>query len=49
MGAFAPHMGAAPLTTENVNLYSGAAMLVFGLFLLLMAWRAAHRGTGSNP
>ena len=39
----------APLTTENVNLYSGACMLVFGIFLLLMAWRAAQRGTGSNP
>jgi len=25
-----------------VNLYSGAAMLVFGLFLLLMAWRATR-------
>lgn len=49
MGIFAPHMGAAPLTTENVNLYSGAAMLVFGLFLLAMAWRAAHLGKGSTP
>jgi hypothetical protein len=45
MGAFAPHMGAAPLTTENVNLYSGACMLVFGLFMLAMAWRAKR----SNP
>jgi hypothetical protein len=49
MGLFAPHMDAAPLTTENVNLYSGACMLVFGLFLLFMAWRATQRGTGSNP
>ena len=49
MGAFAPHMGAAPLSTENVYLYSGACMLVFGLFLLLMAWRAAHSAKGSNP
>jgi len=48
MGAFAPHMGAAPLTTENVNLYSGAAMLVFGLFMLLMAWRATRLAKGSN-
>jgi hypothetical protein len=48
MGAFAPHMGAAPLTTENVNVYSGAAMLVFGLFLLLMAWRATRLEKGSN-
>jgi hypothetical protein len=49
MGFFAPHMHAAPLTTENVNLYSGASMLVFGLFLLAMAWRAAHAGKGSTP
>jgi hypothetical protein len=48
MGAFAPHKGAAPLTTENVNLYSGAAMLVFGLFLLLMAWRATRLEKRSN-
>jgi hypothetical protein len=49
MGVFAPHMHAAPLTTANVNLYTGACMLVFGLFLLLMAWRATHLGKGSNP
>ena len=49
MGVFAPHVNAAPLTTENVNLYSGACMLVFVLFMLLMAWRAAHRGAGSKP
>jgi len=49
MGVFAPQIDPAPLTTENVNLYSGAAMLVFGLFLLLMAWRAAHSGMGGNP
>jgi len=49
MGLFAPHAYAAPLTTDNVNLYSGACMLVFGLFMLLMAWRAAHREKGSNP
>jgi hypothetical protein len=49
MGVFAPHMRAAPLTTANVNLYTGAGMLVFGLFLLFMAWRATRRGTGSNP
>jgi len=48
MGVFAPETRAA-LTTANVNLYSGAAMLVFGLFLLLMAWRATHLGKGSNP
>ncbi|HEY1242583.1 MAG TPA: hypothetical protein VGF16_18605 [Bryobacteraceae bacterium] len=31
----------APLTEVNVNLYSGIAMLVFGLVLLLLARRAA--------
>ena len=41
MGGFAPDTRAA-LTTANVNLYSGACMLVFGLFLLLMAWRATR-------
>jgi hypothetical protein len=41
MGVFAPDTRAA-LTTANVNLYSGACMLVFGLFLLLMAWRATR-------
>ncbi len=42
MGVFAP--GArAPLTDFNVNLYSGIAMLVFGLFLLLMARRATGK------
>jgi len=44
MGVLAPDTRAA-LTTENVNLYAGVSMLVFGLFLLLMAWRA----TRSNP
>jgi hypothetical protein len=48
MGMFAPHMGAAPLTTENVNLYSGAAMLVFGIFMLILAWRAARIEKGSH-
>lgn len=44
MGIFAPDTRAA-LTSENVNLYSGVCMLVFGLFLLLLAWRASR----SNP
>jgi uncharacterized membrane protein HdeD (DUF308 family) len=44
MGVFAPETRAA-LTTANVNLYSGISMLIFGLFLLLLAWRA----TRSNP
>ena len=49
MGVFAPHVNAAPLTTENVNLYSGGCMLAFGIFMLLMAWRATRQGTGSRP
>jgi hypothetical protein len=48
MGIFAPHADSAPLTTENVNLYTGVCMLVFGLFLLLMAWRAVQREKGSH-
>ena len=42
MGVFAPETRAA-LSDANVNLYSGLAMLVFGLFMLLMAWRASRR------
>jgi ABC-type antimicrobial peptide transport system permease subunit len=42
MGIFAPETRAA-LSDANVNLYSGLAMLVFGLFMLLMAWRASRR------
>ena len=42
MGIFAPDTRAA-LSDANVNLYSGLAMLVFGLFMLLMAWRASRR------
>jgi uncharacterized membrane protein HdeD (DUF308 family) len=49
MGVFAPHANAAPLTTENVNLYAGACMLVFGIFMLAMAWRATQREKRSNP
>jgi len=49
MGIFAPHENAAPLTTENVNLYTGIGMLVFGLFLLLLAWRARGAAKESNP
>jgi hypothetical protein len=33
----------APLTDINVNLYSGVSMLLFGGFLLLMAWRAVRK------
>ena len=41
MGVFAPNMR-ADLTDSNVNLYSGIAMLAFGIFLLVMAWRATR-------
>ena len=44
MGVFAPDTRAA-LTDANVNLYSGLAMLVFGLFMLLLAWRASRRAS----
>jgi ABC-type antimicrobial peptide transport system permease subunit len=42
MGIFAPETRAA-LSDANVNLYGGLAMLVFGLFMLFMAWRASRR------
>jgi ABC-type amino acid transport system permease subunit len=44
MGIFAPDTRAA-LSDANVNLYSGIPMLVFGLFMLLLAWRASRRAT----
>jgi hypothetical protein len=44
MGIFAPATR-AELTDANVNLYCGAGMLIFGLFLLLMAWRATRPRT----
>ena len=40
MGVFAPETR-ADLTEANVNLYAGAAMLVFGIFMLLLARRAS--------
>ena len=43
MGLIAPGYRLAALTDVNVNLYSGIAMLIFGLFLLLMARRAASK------
>jgi membrane-bound ClpP family serine protease len=42
MGLIMPDARAA-LTDFNVNLYSGIAMLIFGLFLLLLARRAAGK------
>jgi ABC-type antimicrobial peptide transport system permease subunit len=44
MGIFAPDTRAA-LSDANVNLYSGLGMLVFGLFMLLLAWRASRRAS----
>ncbi len=41
MGFLAPETR-AELTDSNVNLYSGLAMLAFGIFLLLMARRGAR-------
>ena len=41
IGLFAPDVR-APLTEANVNLYSGISMLVFGVFLLVMAYRATR-------
>ena len=44
MGIFAPDTRAA-LSDANVNLYSGLGMLVFGLIMLLLAWRASRRAS----
>ena len=41
MGLLAPNERAA-LTDTNVNLYCGLFMLAFGVFLLLLARRAAR-------
>jgi hypothetical protein len=41
MGLLTPSERAA-LTDVNVNLYSGLTMLVFGGFLLALAWRAVR-------
>lgn len=41
MGILAPETRAA-LTTVNINLYAGVVMLVFGLFMLLLARRATR-------
>jgi len=43
MGVFAPGTR-ADLTDVNVNLYSGAVMLAFGVVLLLLARRATQKG-----
>ena len=44
MGILEPNTH-ADLTTANVNLYAGAAMLVFGLFMLALAKRASRSGS----
>jgi hypothetical protein len=46
MGVFAPETRAA-MTDVNVNLYSGLAMLAFGIFLLIMA-RAGAKAAGGK-
>ena len=33
----------------NVNLRWGLVLLVFGLFMLVMAWRGAQRSQGGSP
>lgn len=38
LGLFEPGAKAS-LTEANVNLYSGAAMMAFGVFMLALAWR----------
>ena len=47
MGIFAPEEHAA-LTETNVNLYCGLAMLVFGVFMLVLSQRAAKRAAARN-
>lgn len=42
MGVIAPDTR-APLSEGNVNLYGGLIMLAFGVFMLLLARRAAHK------
>ena len=46
-GVFEPGLR-APLTTTNVNLYSGIGILIFGAFLLLLAWRASRASRGHS-
>ena len=33
----------APMTTANVDLYAGLSMFIFGVVLLLLAWRKAAK------
>ena len=45
LGIFASGASADLLTDVNVNLYAGAAMLAFGVILLMMAKRASGRAS----
>lgn len=47
LGIFSPELR-APMSSANVNLECGLFMVLFGAFLLLLAWRAARsqRGRG---
>jgi hypothetical protein len=42
MGIVAPDTR-APLTTVNIDLYCGLAMMAFGGAMLTLAWRASRR------
>ena len=44
MGIFAPAEHAA-LSETNVNLYCGLAMLVFGVFMLVLSRASARNGS----
>ena len=44
LGVVDPNARAA-LTDVNVNLYCGIAMIVFGVFMLLLAFRAAKKAS----
>jgi uncharacterized membrane protein HdeD (DUF308 family) len=44
LGIIDPNARAA-LTDVNVNLYCGIAMVVFGAFMLLLAFRAAKKAS----
>jgi hypothetical protein len=42
LGLISPDLH-APMTSTNVNLEAGPAILAFGAFLLFMAWRKTSR------
>ncbi len=47
LGIFSPELR-APLTDANVNLDCGLFMVLFGGFLLALAWRAARSQGGRD-